>query len=100
MAASGNAGFRPGDRVRVRVDSPPGHYRTPHYIQGKTGMVAALCGVFRNPESLAYGGTGLPKQPLYRVEFSQTEVWETYGGSAADKVLVDIYEHWLEPSGN
>ncbi len=86
--------------MRVRVDSPPGHYRTPHYLRGKTGMVAALCGVFRNPESLAYGGTGLPKQHLYRVEFSQTEVWETYGGSAADKVLVDIYEHWLEPSGN
>ena len=100
MAASGNAGFRPGDRVRVRVDSPPGHYRTPRYIQGKTGMVAALCGAFRNPESLAYGGTGLPMQHLYRVEFSQTEVWETYAGSSADKVLVDIYEHWLEPGGN
>lgn len=100
MAASADASFRPGDLVRVRVDSPAGHYRTPRYIQGKTGRVAALCGVFPNPESLAYGGNGLPKQPLYRVEFPQTGVWEAYAGSAADKVLVDIYQHWLEPGGN
>ena len=100
MAAAANASFQPGDLVRVRVDSPAGHFRTPCYIQGKTGRVVALCGVFRNPESLAYGGTGLPKQPLYRVEFPQTVVWEAYAGSATDKVLVDIYEHWLEPGVN
>ena len=33
--------FEPGDRVRVRVGSPPGHYRTPAYIQGKVGEVEA-----------------------------------------------------------
>jgi len=92
------ARYRPGDRVRVRVDSPAGHFRTPAYIQGKTGQVVALCGVFPNPESLAHGGSGLPQQPLYRVEFAQTVVWEPYYGSAADKVLVDIYEHWLDPA--
>ena len=96
MAVPSSTNFREGDRVRVRVDSPQGHFRTPTYIQGKTGRVVALCGAFRNPESLAYGGTGLPNQPLYRVEFRQTEVWERYGGPAGDKVLVDIYEHWLE----
>ena len=57
----------------------------------------AWCGVFKNPESLAYGGAGLPQQPLYRVEFPQTEVWEHYRGPAADSILVDLYEHWLEP---
>lgn len=100
MAVLSRPNFRDGDRVRVRVDSPSGHYRTPHYIQGKTGRVITVCGVFRNPESLAYGGTGLPEQPLYRVKFHQTEVWERYRGPAMDKVLVDIYEHWLEPGDN
>ena len=90
--------FRSGDRVRVRVDSPTGHFRTPAYIQGKTGQVVALCGVFPNPESLAHGGSGLPQQPLFRVEFNQTEVWERYRGPTADKILVDIYEHWLDPA--
>ena len=90
--------FRKGDRVRVRVDSPAKHFRTPAYIQGKLGLVEALCGIFPNPESLAHGGPGLPEKPLYRVEFPQTEVWEEYNGSAADTVLVDIYEHWLDPA--
>ena len=90
--------YRPGDRVRVRVDSPTHHFRTPTYIQGKQGQVVALCGTFSNPESLAHGGSGLPKIPLYRVEFPQTEVWAEYHGPAADTVLVDIYEHWLDPA--
>jgi len=91
--------FEPGDRVRVRAEERPGHIRTPRYIRGKTGWVQAVHGAFLNPESLAYGGDGLPKQPLYLVGFHQTEVWqERYKGSAEDKVFVDIYEHWLEPA--
>ncbi|MFQ6030248.1 MAG: SH3-like domain-containing protein, partial [Dehalococcoidia bacterium] len=38
--------FQNGDLVQVRVGQPPGHFRTPTYIQGKTGRVVALCGVF------------------------------------------------------
>ena len=90
--------YHPGDRVRVRVDSPNHHFRTPTYIQGKTGKVVALCGAFPNPESLAHGGTGLPQRNLYRVEFAQIEVWDRYQGPQGDKILVDIYEHWLNPA--
>ena len=85
-----------GDVVTVRVDSPGGHFRTPTYIQGQTGRVYRLCGVFPNPESLAYGGDGQPAQPLYRVEFPQSQVWPSYGGPPSDKIYVDIYQHWLE----
>ena len=91
------AKFKPGDRVRVRVDSPPGHFRTPAYIQSKTGLVEAVHGAFRNPESLAYSGDGLPKQFLYLVRFDQPQVWEQYAASPQDKLFIDIYEHWLEP---
>ena len=91
------AKYRTGDQVRVRVDSPSGHYRTPAYIQGKTGLVVAICGRFRNPESLGHGGSGLPEQHLYRVEFAQGHVWNQYRGPDTDKILVDIYEHWLDP---
>ncbi|PKB78522.1 MAG: hypothetical protein BZY88_18080 [SAR202 cluster bacterium Io17-Chloro-G9] len=90
--------FFTGDWVRVRVDSPTHHFRTPTYIQGKKGRVVALCGVFSNPESLAQGGSGLPQIPLYRVEFPQTDVWAAYDGRPGDTVLVDIYEHWLNPA--
>ena len=94
-AASGK--FRPGDRVRVKTGSPPGHIRTPAYVRGKIGRVQALHGTFRNPESLAFGGEGLPKQTLYQVGFPQGEIWERYDGPARDTLYVDIYEHWLEP---
>ena len=93
-----NMRFKPGDRVRVRVGSPPGHFRTPAYIQGKIGAVERVHGDYRNPESLAYGGDGLPKQPLYLVRFPQSHLWRTYAGAAQDRLLMDIYEHWLEPA--
>lgn len=89
--------FKPGDPVRVKTDDRPGHIRTPFYIRGKTGRVERVYGEFLNPESLGHGGDGLPKKPLYLVAFSQSEVWEQYQ-PAGDKVLVDIYEHWLEPA--
>jgi len=91
------ARFNAGDKVRIRVDYPAGHFRTPGYIQGKTGTVAGVHGAFRNPESLAKGGDGLPRQYLYLVRFDQTHVWENYNASPQDKLLIDIYEHWLEP---
>lgn len=90
--------YHPGQPVRVKTDSSVGHVRTPTYIKGKTGWVETLHGTFRNPESLAYGGDGLPKQPLYSVGFRQTDVWPGYAGSPTDKVFVDLYEHWLDPA--
>ena len=39
-----------GATVRVRVGSPSHHFRTPAYIQGHTGVVDALCGVYPNLE--------------------------------------------------
>ncbi len=89
--------FREGDRVRVRADDRAGHVRTPAYIRGKSGWVAAAHGEFRNPESLAYGDEGLPKQPLYLVGFRQTDVWPRYPGPPTDTLYVDVYEHWLSP---
>lgn len=89
--------FRPGDRVRVIAIHPPGHIRTPHYIRGKSGIVERLCGAFGNPEELAFGRTGRPRQPLYRVRFAQRHVWPDYRGPDADTIDIEIYQHWLEP---
>ena len=93
-----NAKFKPGDSLRVRTGSPPGHFRTPAYIQGKTGSVITVHGAFRNPASLAYGGDGLPKQFLYLVRFDQSRVWSRYTASPRDTLCIDLYEHWLEPA--
>lgn len=92
------ARFRPGDRVRVIAIHPPGHIRTPYYIRGKSGVIERLCGAFGNPEELAFGRTGRPRQPLYRVRFAQNHVWPDYRGPIADTIDIEIYQHWLEPA--
>ena len=96
--ASG-ARFAPGDAVRVRDAEKEGHVRTPEYTKGKRGWISEVLGAFPNPESLAYGGDGLPEKPLYKVGFRQIDLWDGYDGSPDDVLLIDIYEHWLEPMG-
>lgn len=88
--------FAPGDKVRVAERDALGHCRTPWYLRGKTGVIAAIHGTFRDPERLAYHQPGLPAQVLYKVRFEQREVWDRYDGPRSDQLEADIYEHWLE----
>ena len=88
--------FKAGDRVTVKFEDRPGHLRTPWYIRGKSGWIERVYGDFRNPELLAFGKDGLPKKTLYLVAFNHAEVWRKPAGPN-DKVLIDIYDHWLEP---
>ncbi len=90
------ARFAPGDRVTVRQAHPPGHLRTPFYARGASGVIERLCGVFANPEELAFNRPGLPAQPLYRVRFRQADLWDDYAGPARDTIEIEIYQHWLE----
>ena len=89
--------FEAGDRVRVCCLNVKGHNRTPWFLRGKVGTVERCHGAYPNPESLAYGGSGEPAMPLYLVEFSQGQLWEGYEGYEGDKLLADVFEHWLEP---
>ncbi len=90
--------FQPGATVRVRDDWPeragPVHLRTPHYLRGRTGRVVRRLGAFRNPEDLAFARPAATI-PLYHVTFAAPALWP---GSTADDVLVELFEHWLEPA--
>ncbi len=88
--------FKVGDPVVVRDDDSRGHVRTPAYIRGKAGVVERHCGAFPDPGKLAYGRSGLPGQPLYRVRFAQQDVWPGYGGYPEDTLDIEIFQHWLE----
>jgi hypothetical protein len=92
------ARYQVGERVAVKGCSPPGHRRTPQYIRGKRGVIERICGVFPNPEELAYGFDGEPKRVLYRVRFRQRDLWPDYTGPERDALELEIYEHWLEPA--
>ncbi len=87
-----------GEAVRVLEMEKEGHVRTPDYVKGKTGQVASILGTFKDPESLADGGNGLPAKTLYKVVFRQADLWDGYAGSPDDVLYVDVYEHWLEPA--
>jgi len=84
-----------GDAVAVLEVDIPGHIRTPYYVRGKHGVVERQVGLFRNPEELAYGRSGEPRRMLYRIRFTQAEVWPDYAGPIVDTIDVDLYEHWL-----
>ena len=98
MSAPVTPRFRVGDRVRVSDREHEGHHRTPWYIKGQAGVIVADNGPWHNPESRGHGGTGLPKVPVYRVLFPQSRLWEHYDGPEDDTLIIDIFEHWLEPA--
>lgn len=89
------AQFKAGDRVTVCTNIATGHHRTPAFVQGKTGEVKVLHGTFGNPDQ---GGNAEPRQPLYLVSFDQTHIWDQYDSVSKDRVLLDLYEHWLQPA--
>ncbi|HZU06543.1 MAG TPA: SH3-like domain-containing protein [Chloroflexota bacterium] len=80
--------FAVGDRVRVKTANPDGNPRTPAYVRGKTGVIAAVHGVIANP--LDHYGL---YPPLYSVVFT---VGEVFGGASRDQLWVDLHEDWLE----
>jgi nitrile hydratase subunit beta len=93
------ARFEQGESVQVKADDPPKHHRTPWYVKGKKGWIEAIYEPWPNPEEMAYGITDGPHVPLYRVEFDQRGLWgDEYEGSERDRLIVDIFEHWLEPA--
>lgn len=93
------ADFSSGARVRVKNDWPetrgPVHIRTPHYLRGQQGTVVRKLGAYPNPEDLAFGRPA-ERRALYHVAFDQPSVW--HEGRAGDELLVELYEHWLEPA--
>ncbi len=91
--------FAAGTPVRVKRDFPetrgPCHIRTPHYLRGRTGTVERPLGAFPNPEDLAFGRPAA-RVPLYHVRFEQPALFGE--GAKGDTLVVEIFEHWLEPT--
>ena len=73
----------PGDPVRVLEIEKEGHVRTPDYVKGKTGRVVSVLGEFKDPESLAYGGSGLPEKALYKTDYNTAINDDAFGDKLA-----------------
>ena len=85
--------FRPGDRVRVRLDYVPGHVRMPAYIRGKTGTVVSESPAYPFPDAHAHGVES-QDEPTYDVRFRSEELWP----NSADPALVHVgvFQSYLE----
>ncbi len=83
--------------MRVLALCKQGHVRIPHYIRRQTGRVVNYCGTYLNPEDLAVGNTGGKAVDLYRVAFAQTALWPDEHHAPQDRLIIEIYDHWLAP---
>jgi len=89
--------FKAGDRVRVALRFPIGHYRAPRYIRGKTGVVESVIEPRAvNNEEEGFGRNAGSKRHYYRVMLSMAELWYPYSGSPRDALKIEIFETWLE----
>lgn len=89
--------FRVGDRVRVLLRSPIGHYRVPTYLRGKRGLVDRVIEpVAVDNEEEGYGRNAGSRRHYYRVAFEMREVWPDYAGAARDGLYIEVFETWLE----
>ncbi|MEP6739496.1 MAG: nitrile hydratase subunit beta [Caldimonas sp.] len=93
-AATSEARFAAGARVRMRSNVPDHHTRLPAYVRGCVGVIERVHGthVFADAHAL---GLGEQPQWLYNVVFDEAELWP---GRAAQglRVSVDAWEPYLE----
>lgn len=91
--------FRTGERVRISVRFPIGHFRVPNYIRGKRGWIESIIKPPAiNNEEEGYGRNAGNKRHYYRVAIPLKELWPHYSGSDNDNLRIEVFETWLERS--
>lgn len=89
--------FQCGERVRISQRFPIGHYRVPLYVRGKQGVVEKILSPMAiNNEDEGYGRNAGIKGHYYRVGILLSELWPEYAGPAQDRLVIEIFETWLE----
>ena len=93
---AGKAGFKVGDRVRIK-DLPDLFYtRTMTYTRGAVGTIVRL--VYESPaaEDEAFGNEDQAEW-FYSIVFSQKELWPEYSDTFSNDTLeTEIPERYLE----
>lgn len=90
--------FKPGDKIKTKLIHSKAHIRLPGYAKGKCGIVKEIEGDYKLPESNIYTEQAF-KEPVYLVEFEASELWGPCA-PVQDKVLIDLWESYLEPAAN
>jgi len=85
--------FKPGERVRVKLDFVPGHIRLPAYVRGKVGVVVGESPAYPFPDAHAHG-IHSEDEPTYDVRFQAQDLWPN--GCDPALVHVGIFQSYLE----
>jgi nitrile hydratase subunit beta len=85
--------FKPGDRVRVKLDYVAGHIRLPAYIRGKTGIVVSESPAYPFPDAHAHA-LNSQDEPTYDVRFRSEDLWPNSAEPAL--IHVGVFQSYLE----
>jgi nitrile hydratase subunit beta len=97
MATGEEPLFRVGHKVRISRRYPVGHYRVPIYIRGKCGHVEMILRPSAiNNEEEGFGRNAGSKSHYYRIAIPLAELWLGYAGALEDKLIIEVFENWLE----
>ncbi len=89
--------FLPGEHIQIGTRMPIGRYRVPLYLRGKRGVIVAVIKpAWLNNEEEGFGRNAGGKRHYYRIAFSMQDVWPGYSGPARDRLLIEVFETWLE----
>lgn len=89
--------FRAGDRVRIALRFPIGHYRVPRYVRGKVGVVdSVLSPRIVDNEEEGFGRSAGLRKTYYRIALRMRELWPEYSAGSSDQLVIEVIETWLE----
>lgn len=95
---AGAARFEVGDQVLVRELPALFYTRTPEYVRGAVGKIAALAYESPAPEDETWDRHDAKPEWFYVVEFNLSQLWDTYTGIGTDVLRTEIPERWLSPA--
>jgi thiocyanate hydrolase subunit alpha/thiocyanate hydrolase subunit beta len=93
---AGKAKFKVGDAVLVRELPVIFYTRTPAYVRGAKGVIAAVAYESPAAEDETWDLLDAPPEWFYVVQFNQSELWHGYNGTTSDTLRTEIPERWLE----
>jgi len=93
---AGQPRFKVGDAVVVRELPVIFYTRTPAYVRGAKGTIAAVAYESPAAEDETWDRLDAPPEWFYVVAFNQSELWHGYNGTKNDTLRTEIPERWLE----
>ena len=93
---AGEPKFKVGDPVVVRELPVLFYTRTPEYVRGATGEIAAVAYESPAAEDETWDIPDAKPEWFYVVQFTMAELWNDFNGPATDTLRTEIPEHWLQ----